>query len=101
LIYLAVADLPKLGAYFKKEGVMRIGAFVMAGLLALAVSTPASAATKKKPLAPTVNNFETCEKKASKQPLHRIGRRVTLARASKKAPASAGASVPATFHDGL
>jgi len=64
LIYLAVADLPKLGAYFKKEEVMRIGAFVMAGLLALAVSTPASAATKKKPLAPTVNNFEACEKKA-------------------------------------
>jgi len=26
-----------LGAYFKKEEVMRIGAFVMAGLLALAV----------------------------------------------------------------
>jgi len=37
LIYLAVADLPTLGAYFKKEEVMRIGAFVMAGLLALAV----------------------------------------------------------------
>ena len=43
---------------------MRIGAFVMTSLLALAVSTPASTATKKKPLAPTVNNFEACEKKA-------------------------------------
>jgi hypothetical protein len=43
---------------------MRMGAIVMAGLLALSVSIPASAATKKKPLAPTVNNFETCEKKA-------------------------------------
>jgi hypothetical protein len=64
LIYLAVADLSKLGAYFRKEEVMRIGAFVMAGLLALAVSTPASAATKKKSLAPTVSNFEACEKKA-------------------------------------
>jgi hypothetical protein len=43
---------------------MRIGAFAMAGVLALAISTPASAATKKKALAPTVNNFEACEKKA-------------------------------------
>ena len=43
---------------------MRIGAFAMAGLLAFAVSIPASAAPKKKPLAPTVNNFEACEQKA-------------------------------------
>jgi hypothetical protein len=43
---------------------MRIGAFAMAGLLAFAVSIPASAATKKKPVAPTVNNFEACEQKA-------------------------------------
>jgi hypothetical protein len=40
-----------------------MGAFVMAGLLALAISTPASAATKK-PVAPTVNSFEACEQKA-------------------------------------
>ena len=43
---------------------MRIRAFAMAAVLGLAVSIPASAATKKKPLAPTVNNFEACEKKA-------------------------------------
>jgi hypothetical protein len=43
---------------------MRIWAFAMAGVLALAVSIPASAAPKKKPVAPTVNNFEACEQKA-------------------------------------
>ena len=43
---------------------MCIRAFAMAAVLGLAVSIPASAATKKKPLAPTVNNFEACEKKA-------------------------------------
>jgi hypothetical protein len=36
----------------------------MAAVLALAVSIPASAATKKKPVAPTVTNFEACEQKA-------------------------------------
>jgi hypothetical protein len=43
---------------------MRIGAFAIAGLLAFAVSIPAFAETKKKPLAPTVTNFEACEQKA-------------------------------------
>jgi len=43
---------------------MRIWTFAMAGVLALAVSTSAFAASKKKPLAPTVNNFEACEQKA-------------------------------------
>ena len=43
---------------------MRIGAFTMACALAFAVSIPASAAPKKKPLAPTVANFEACEQKA-------------------------------------
>jgi hypothetical protein len=54
----------KWGRISKGGGVMRIGAFAMAGLLAFAVSIPASAETKKKPLAPTVNNFEACEQKA-------------------------------------
>jgi hypothetical protein len=37
--------------------------------LAVAMSVPTSAATKKKPVAMTVNNFEACEQKALDQGL--------------------------------
>jgi hypothetical protein len=40
-----------------------MGTLVMVGALAVSLGVPASAA-KKKPVAPTVNNFEACEQKA-------------------------------------
>ena len=46
---------------------MRMWTLVMAGGLAVAVSVPASAATKKKAM--TVSNFEACEQKALDQGL--------------------------------
>ena len=46
---------------------MRI--WTLAMVLAVAVSIPASAATKKRSVAPTVANFEACEQKAITQGL--------------------------------
>jgi len=46
---------------------MRMWTLVIAGALAVAVSAPASAATKKQQM--TVSNFEACEDKAASQGL--------------------------------
>jgi len=46
---------------------MRMWTLVIAGALAVAVSAPASAATKKKAM--TVSSFEACEDKAVSQGL--------------------------------